>query len=70
MGRIYWTKDELILSMHLYLDSKSKYNDIPKNASELEELSELFRKLHLTLGGEIGGTNTKCRIYLRTYAKL
>ena len=67
MKRIPWTKDELILSMHLYLESKSKYKDIPANAIELEELSELFRTLHETLGIEL---SEKTRSVKSIYARM
>lgn len=61
-----WTNDELILSMALYLESKSKYKDIPKNAPELEELSDLFRKLYISLGGELkDNTRSPQSIYAR-----
>ena len=53
MKKKLWTNDELILSMALYLESKSKYKDIPANAPEIQELSDLFRKLYISLGAQL-----------------
>ncbi|MDG1154243.1 MAG: HNH endonuclease [Alphaproteobacteria bacterium] len=67
MKKKLWTNDELILSMALYLESKSKYKDIPANAPELQDLSDLFRKLYISLGEQL---TEKTRSAKSIYARM